>query len=132
MSRPVTEILRLENRLMQADMCNDLDTFRELIADNAMLATPFGRSIQKNDVIDAMIAAKESIFSRYERSEMVVKEYASTIVVNCLIDLENTSFSGLFRFTRVWSKVHDGWQVIAGHISHREKDKDHQVPRLTR
>jgi len=120
MSRPVSEILRLENRLMQADLSNDLETFRELIADDAMLATPFGRLIQKNEVLADLFASGESIFSRYERSEMVLKEYASTIVVNCLIDLENTSFSGLFRFTRVWSKVADGWQVIAGHISLRQ------------
>ena len=120
MSRPVTEILRLENRLMQADLCNDLETLRELIADNAVLATPFGRIIHKKDVLDATIAAEESIYSRYERSEMILKEYASTIVVNCLIDLENTSFSGLFRFTRVWSQVADGWQVIAGNVSLRQ------------
>ncbi len=120
MSRPVSEILRLENRLMQADLSNDLETFRELIADNAMLATPFGRIIQKSEVLDNINASGSSIFSRYERSEMVLKEYASTIVVNCLIELENTSFSGLLRFTRVWSKVADGWQVIAGHISLRQ------------
>ncbi|RYZ59218.1 MAG: nuclear transport factor 2 family protein [Proteobacteria bacterium] len=119
MSRPVAEILRLENRLMQADLSGDVGTFRELIADGAMLATPFGRMIQKTDVLDSIFSTGEAIFSRYERSEMVLKEYASTIVVNCLIDLENSSFSGLFRFTRVWSQVADGWQVIAGHISLR-------------
>ncbi len=119
MSSPVTEILRLENRLMQADLSNDLDVYRELIADDAVLATPEGHPLVKNDVIDAIFTAGESLFSRYERSEMVLKEYASTIVVNCLIDLENASFSGLYRFTRVWSKFADRWQIVAGNISPR-------------
>lgn len=121
MSRPVSEILRLENKLMQADQTNDLHVFNELIADDAVLSTSLGTVMRKNDVIESLLQAGESFFSRYERSELTLKEQASTIVVNCLIDLENSSISGLYRFTRVWSKIQGGWKVIAGNISARHE-----------
>ena len=119
MSRPVSEILRLENRLMQADQKNDLDVFQELIADDAVLSSTLGTLMRKNEVLATLIQAGESFFIRYERSELTLREYASTIVVDCLVDLEYPSFSGLYRFTRVWSQIQGGWQVIAGHITAR-------------
>jgi hypothetical protein len=121
MSRPVSEVLRLENRLMQADQANDLQVIAGLIAEEAVLATPLGTMMRKCDVMEALLLAGESIFSRYERSELKLREYASTVVVNCIIDLENASFSGLYRFTRVWTQIQGGWQVIAGNITARHE-----------
>ncbi len=121
MSRPLSEILRLENRLMQADQDNDLRAIADLIAEDALISTPLGTTMRKSDVMNVLLSAGESIFSRYERSELTLKEYASTIVVNCMIDLENASFSGLYRFTRVWTQMQGGWQVIAGNITARHE-----------
>lgn len=121
MSRPLSEILRLENRLMQADQINDLLVFRELIAEDAVLSTPLGTLMDKDAMIQTLLGAGEAFFSRYERSELTLKEYASTVVVNCLIDLENASHSGIYRFTRVWSQISGAWQVIAGNITARHE-----------
>lgn len=121
MNRPVSEILRLENRLLQADQVNDLHVFRELIADDAVLSTLLGTLMDKDAMIATLVDAGHSLFSRYERSELQLKEYASTVVVNCLVDLENASHSGIYRFTRVWSQISGGWQIIAGNITARHE-----------
>ncbi len=120
MSRPLSEILRLENRLIQADQSKDLGVFEELIADNALLSNSLGMLMKKRDVLDKLLHAGEGLFSRYERSELSLKEYASTIVVNCMIELEHASNARLFKCTRVWSQIQGCWKVIAGNISARD------------
>lgn len=111
------EIRVLEEKLKQADMKNDPDAMNELIADDAVLTGQDGKIFTKQTVIDAHQPAGISKFTRFDVSDLDIQDCGETAIVTCRIDLATQGFTGALRFTRVWRKLHDRWQITAGHIS---------------
>ena len=114
------EILDSDARFFRALLTHDLGTLEELLAaDFLIVDVNAGGLTNRNDflaAIDAHLVSFESIETSSE--EAVVREYpAAAIVIGttamvCRLP-DGSSFSGRSRYTHVFTRSEDGWQLTS-------------------
>jgi ketosteroid isomerase-like protein len=113
-------ISELEEQLRLA-MCNsDIFALDKLLAENLMFTNHLGQRVSKAEDIDAH-RKKLLVITDIALSNQEVINLGNSIVVATQADISG-SYNGnitkaKFRFTRVWAKNADTWQVVAGHSS---------------
>ena len=112
------DIQILEERLRQAELGPDPETFEELLADTAVLVDQSGQAaLAKLKVVEAHRAGHGPKFTEVTTSDLKIVEHGrNTAVVTCTGHFKGPQFSGSLKFMRVWLKTNGRWQIVAGSI----------------
>ena len=107
----VDEILRLEERLRQAELAPDPAFFEEYLADDAVLD---GRQL-KAKVVEAHRPGSGvgQKFTGVEMSDFKLVEHGPAVVLTCQGLFEGPEFTGTIKFMRVWLNEGGRWRIIA-------------------
>lgn len=111
-------ILELEEKLRLA-MCNsDIATLDRLLSNQLIFTNHLGQVTSKDQDINSH---KNKIFvvRSIVLSNMKILELGDSAVATTQAEISGeyngVPTSGNFRFTRVWSKTHDHWEVVSAH-----------------
>src|SRR6266550_3444148 len=107
-----SEIVSLEERLRLAELGPDPKFFEEVLADQVVL-TQDGQTFLKAKVVQAHQPGAGPKFTRVEMSDMNIIDYGVAAVVTCRGTFEGPGSTATLKFTRVWLKTRDRWQIIA-------------------
>ena len=114
------EIETLEENLQQAMLSSDVQVLDELIADDMVFTMHTGLVVDKQYDLEAHRTGIFK-FTKVDLSDRKIHHYGDCIVVTVKADLAGTfnqqAFSETYRFTRVWVKRQNRWQIVAGHAS---------------
>lgn len=115
-----TTIEMLEERLRQAMLSSDVQALDELIADDLVFTMHTGLMVTKQDDLEGHRSGSEKL-TKVDTDELKISHYGDCAVVTVKAELAGTfngqAFSGTYRYTRVWVKRQDRWQIVAGHVS---------------
>ncbi len=110
----------LEEELRQAMLVSDVNKLDELIADSLVFTIPAGTVVNKQADLEAYRSGIQKI-NKLEPFEQFISLYDNLAVVTVKMQLAGKyceeAFLGDYCYTRIWSKINDHWQVIAGHAS---------------
>jgi len=114
------EIIKAEEKLRLAMVTSNIDELDQLISNDLVFTNHLGQVISKNDDIAAHKKGDLKI-SNIALSEHIINFSGTTAIVSAHAKItgsyQNLPANGNFRFTRVWEKKADSWQVFAGHAS---------------
>lgn len=115
-----TAIENLEERLRQAMLNSDLLMLDELIAEDLVFTMHTGLLINKQADLEAYRSGRQKL-TKLNSHDRQIHHYGDCAVVTVKMALAGTyneqAFSGNYRYTRVWAKQQQRWQVVAGHVS---------------
>ncbi|MBW4520114.1 MAG: nuclear transport factor 2 family protein [Scytolyngbya sp. HA4215-MV1] len=110
----------LEEKLRQAMLAGDVSQLDELIADDLVFTLHTGLVINKQDDLEAHRAGIQK-FTKIELDDRQIRHYGDCAVVTLKADLaglfHGQAYSATYRFTRIWVKRQNRWQIAAGHVS---------------
>lgn len=114
------EMTILEEKLRQAMLNGDVQALDELIADDLVFTMHTGLVINKQDDLDAHRTGIQK-FTNIDLDEQQIRHYGDCAVVIVKAGLtgkfNGKPYSATYRFTRVWVKRQNRWQIAAGHVS---------------
>lgn len=118
---PSEQIQQVEQRLLTAMLNSNVDELDALLSDELLVTGPDGRLVGKADDLAAHRSGLLRIKTMVPQ-EATLKHLSDDVaVVFALMAIEGTfqeqPFAGRYRYTRVWSKQNDHWQIVAAHIS---------------
>jgi hypothetical protein len=117
MGKATKDIEVLEERLRQAELGPDPETFEDLLADNAVLVDQGGAAtLAKRKVVEAHRAGKGPKFTAVEVSDLRIVDHGTLAVVTCTTAFTGPQWSGTLKFMRVWQRKNGRWQIVAGSI----------------
>lgn len=111
-----TTIETLEESLRQAMLISDILALDELIADDLVFTLPTGLVIDKQADLEAHRSGIQK-YHQIEIDDRQIHHYGDWAVVALEAKIAAEVFSGTYRFTRVWAKRQNRWQIVAGHAS---------------
>lgn len=115
-----TIIEDLEEKLRQAMLASDVEALDELIADDLIFTMHTGLVINKQDDLEAHRMGIQK-FAKIEPDDRQIRHYGDCIVVTVKALLagkfNGQDYSDTYRFTRLWVKRQNRWQIAVGHVS---------------
>jgi ketosteroid isomerase-like protein len=115
-----TIIEDLEEKLRQAMLASDVEALDELIADDLIFTMHAGLVINKQDDLEAHRTGIQK-FAKIELDDRQVRHYGDCIVVTVKAllagEFNGQDYSDTYRFTRLWVKRQNRWQIAVGHVS---------------
>lgn len=113
-------IATLEEKLRQAMLNSDVLALDELIADDLVFTMHTGLVINKQDDLEAHRNGIQK-FTNIDLDEQQVRHYGDCAVVTVKAGLigkfNGQPYCATYRFTRVWVKRQNRWQIAAGHVT---------------
>lgn len=113
----VEQIISLEQRLLTALQNGDIATMEELIHDDLLFHIPNGQVITK-DMDLAAYRDGNMVVHSISAKDQVIQVVDDTAIASVMVTLKGSylgqPIDGDFRYLRVWKKMGDTWQVIAG------------------
>lgn len=110
----------LEETLRQAMLNSDVEALDELIADDLIFTMHTGLVINKQDDLEAHRTGIQK-FTGIDLDDQQIRYYGDCAVVTVKAELtgkfNGQDYSETYRFTRIWVKRQDRWQIAAGHVS---------------
>ena len=120
---PTTEsqIREHEARLYAAMLTSDVDELNALIADDLLFAGPSGELATKEMDLE-LHRSGNTQFREIVPRELEVRVWSEDFALaSAKIFLSGTfsghDFAGDCRYTRVWRKGQNGWQIVAGSVN---------------
>ena len=118
---PFEQIQHVEQRLRDAMLASDIDELDALLSDDLLVVGPDGQLVGKTDDLATHRSGILQIKTMVPL-ETTIKLLADVAIVFVAMDMQvfvqNQSFEGRYRYTRVWSKQPaNNWQITAAHIS---------------
>jgi uncharacterized protein (TIGR02246 family) len=114
------EIEALEEQLQQAMLNGDVEALDSLIADDLVFTMHTGLVINKQDDLEAHRTGIQK-FTKVDLNDQQIRHYGDCAVVTVKADLagrfNGQAYAATYRFTRVWVKRQNRWQIAAGHVS---------------
>lgn len=114
------EFQRLEETWNTAHLKGDVETLERLWADDIVIAVPKMPLFGKAQLL-AMWRSRAPEFSKYETSNIVVREYGDTAVVTGRLrrtrDFGGRIASDDWQFTKVYVRRGSAWRVASYHAS---------------
>lgn len=114
------KIIQLEEKLRLAMLSSDVDVLDNLIADTLMFTLPTGDIANKRMDLEAHRSGIQKL-TELNLLEQNIQVYENFAIVAAKMQLAGTydsnSINGRYSYTRVWSKVNNNWQIVAGHVS---------------
>jgi ketosteroid isomerase-like protein len=112
------QIVKCEEALLKAMFESDVTALDSLLSDDLVFTDHTGHLVDKSADMEAhrsgMIEMKT-----LEASEQIIKVYNDTAIVSVVLTMKGQfrkqDFAGQNRFTRVWMKRNDSWQIVAAH-----------------
>jgi ketosteroid isomerase-like protein len=113
-------IENLEEKLRQAMLNSDVAVLDELIADDLVWTMHTGNVVDKQFDLEAHRSGMFR-FTSLDIGDRQIHLYGDCVVVTLKVDAagiyNDQAFSETYRFTRVWVKRQNRWQIVAGHVS---------------
>jgi len=110
-------LMNIEQELTNAILKSDASVFERYLADNFIFTDPGGSLGNKTQLI-AGLKAGDFKFESSKIDSMKVQVYGNTAVVNYRTTdkgkIKDFDISGQFRWTDVFVKLNDRWQLVAG------------------
>jgi Domain of unknown function (DUF4440) len=95
MSKATKDIEILEERLRQAELGPDPETFEDLLADNAVLVDQSGTfALAKPKVVEAHRAGNGPKFTAVEMTDVRIVEHGTVAIVTCTGQFTGPQWSG--------------------------------------
>jgi ketosteroid isomerase-like protein len=107
-------ILQLTGDWLAAEERHDRATLQKIIADDFQAIGPRGNSLSKDDVLPVEGATSGGL--SITTSEMKARVFGDTAVVTAH-GVQKSGEKREVRFTVVFAKRDDRWQMVAGHLS---------------
>lgn len=112
------QIMQVEDRLRTAMLSSDVAALNELLAQDLIFTNYLGQLLGKDDDLAAYRSGVLKVVSLVP-SEQHVRALGDVAVVSVRMQLtgtyEGSPANGDFRFTRVWVRSQETWQVVAAH-----------------
>lgn len=116
----VTALARLEADWNRAHVRGDADALEQLFAGDLVVVVPGMRVMGKADAV-GMFTSGRMKFDRYETSETTVRVYDTTAIVTGRLRrtrvISGAAADDDWRFTKVYLRRADRWQVVSFHAS---------------
>lgn len=113
------EILKLEEELRLAMIASDVRKLDELIADNLVFTAPSGDVVNKQMDLEGHRSGIQKL-AELTPLDQQIYVYDNFAVVTVVMHLEGTfnceSMNGKYRYMRVWGKVDNRFQIVAGTV----------------
>lgn len=110
------ELINLERETARALLLNNATFFKRVYGDDYVGTTSTGRVVDKNTLL-ATVASSNTKYSVFIASDIQVRIFLDTAVVNCLWSVRGTQngqpFDRQFRVTHVYIYGQRGWQAIS-------------------
>ncbi|HET9799480.1 MAG TPA: nuclear transport factor 2 family protein [Gemmatimonadaceae bacterium] len=119
---PDEEIVALESEVRAAQLGADVAALDRLIADELLFTGPDGRLGTKQQDLDAH-GSGAIRFRAHEPQELRIRRVGADVALVALraklaVEVGGAVVEGIYRYTRVWAREHDGrWRVAGGHVS---------------
>jgi ketosteroid isomerase-like protein len=107
-------VLQLTRDWLAAEERHDRATLQKIIADDFQGTAPMGNTVSKEDVLPA--EGSQSGFLSITTSELKARIFGDTAVVTAH-GVQKFGEKRELRFTVIFAKRDDRWQIVAGHIS---------------
>jgi ketosteroid isomerase-like protein len=116
-----SQIRACEIRLYSAMLASNVDELDALIADDLLFAGPTGELATKSMDLE-LHRAGGTQFHEFTPKELEIRVWSEEFALaSAKIFLRGTylgqEFAGDFRYTRVWRKGQQDWQIIAGSVT---------------
>lgn len=111
------EILKLEERLRQAELGPDPTFFEEFLDDKAVMVSGGEATFTKKKVVEAHQPGAAPKFINITMSDIQIIDHQNGAVVTCKGSYETSMGTHNLKFMRVWVKKPEGWRIVAGTIS---------------
>lgn len=114
------ELRRLEGVWNDAHIRGDAETLSRLWADDLEVAVPRMPVMKKGELVK-FVASGHMKFPRYETSDLNFRIYGQSAVVTGRVqrkrEINGRAVEDDWRFTKVYQRTADGWQVVSFHAS---------------
>jgi ketosteroid isomerase-like protein len=109
------QVEQLEEAWRTAEIAGDADAMDQLLSDDYVGITMAGQVVTKSQQLERM-RKRSLVIAKMEFEDVKVKLIGSTAIVTCLSDVEGTNegdpMHGMFRYTRVYSRLPSGtWKI---------------------
>ena len=117
MNSEINIIKNLEQKLLNAMRNADTDTLSILIHDSLLFNVPGGQTFTKVQDLESYKSGQMNV-TEISAKDQAITLIGDNVIVVTTITMEGHYFDhvidGDYRFLRVWKKINDSWQVIAG------------------
>jgi ketosteroid isomerase-like protein len=115
------EIRDCEERLFGAMLASDVAELEALIADDLLFAGPTGELATKAMDLE-LHRSGGTQFHELTPKELEIRVWSEEFALaSAKIFLRGTylgqAFAGMYRYTRIWRKGQQGWQVVGGSVT---------------
>jgi ketosteroid isomerase-like protein len=114
------EIVACEQQLYKAQRYSDVPLLQGLLADELVFVGPSGDIVTKQMDLELHRSGGMTVTQlEAQSSEIRCLQDAAVAVTKVFLagTFQGAPFAGDFRYTRVWQRTAQGWQVVAGHCS---------------
>ena len=114
----VAALQEAERRLQAAIRSSDVETLDLLLDDRVVYTGPDGRSLTKQEDLDAH-RSRALVVEAFDQQDLHVTVVGSTGITRVLAELQGTAggvpFTARLRYTRTWVHADGTWRVLAAH-----------------
>ncbi len=116
-----TQIRACETRLYTAMLTSNVDELDALLADDLLFAGPTGELATKAMDLE-LHRSGGTHFHEMTPKELEIRVWSEEFALaSAIVFLSGTylgqAFTGDFRYTRVWRKGQQGWQIVGGSVT---------------
>ena len=115
------EIVALEAAIRDAQLAADVTALDRLIADELLFTGPDGQLATKADDLAAHRSGAVRIRD-HTPTELRIRRLGTDTAIVALrarltVEVQGSTITGTYRYTRVWSREQDQWRVAGGHVA---------------
>ena len=114
------EVAQIERQRAEALVRQDITLLDRTMAEEYRFTTPTGEVVTKAQEM-ASFKAGDTKFESFNTEDVRVRIYGDTAVVTGRAMIKGQSkgqdISGEYRYTRVYAKPHEDWQIVASHFT---------------
>ena len=115
------EIVALEVAIRAAQLAADVEALDRLIADELLFTGPDGQLATKADDLAAHRSGGVRI-REHTPTELRIRRLGTDAAIVALrahltVDVQGSTVTGTYRYTRIWSREQGQWRVAGGHVA---------------
>jgi ketosteroid isomerase-like protein len=115
------EIVALEAAIRTAQLAADVEALDRLIADELLFTGPDGQLATKAQDLAAHRSGAVRI-REHIPTELRIRRLSSDAAIVALrarltVELQGSTVTGTYRYTRIWSREKSRWRVAGGHVA---------------
>lgn len=115
------EIVALEAAIRTAQLAADVEELNRLIADELLFTGPDGQLATKAQDLAAhrtgALRIREHIPTELRIRRLGPDAAIVALRVRLTVDLQGSTITGTYRYTRIWARELGQWRVAGGHVA---------------